>query len=177
MPESSGPLFGSPQLALRGRGARPRAALLFWLRGGNAAPRPEGGELSPSVWISLLAIATSSIRTKMRPPWTMARPPASRPLLPPPDRSQNLPRSSVARWQGTPPPSPPRSLTVPPGGQAGAPGRRRPFSPPGLMPHAGPGRETQPPGGARGLPPRTSPRDCVGGWRALSSTNSSFFQG
>ena len=96
----------SPQSALRGRGARPWEALLFWLRGGNSAPRPRGGELSSSVWISLLSIATSSIRTKMRPPWTMARPPASHPRLPPPERNQALPRSSVAQWPGTAPPPP-----------------------------------------------------------------------
>lgn len=96
----------SPQSALRGRGARPWEALLFWLRGGNVAPRPRGGELSSSVWISLLSIATSSIRTKMRPPWTMARPPAPRPRLPPPERNQALPRSSVAQWPGTAPPPP-----------------------------------------------------------------------
>lgn len=153
----SGPLFWSPQSALQGRGARPRAALLFWLRGANAAPRPEGGELSPSVWISLLAIATSSIRTKMRPPWTMARPPASRPRLPPPDRSQDLLRSSATHWQRT---SPPPGLRGPLGGQTRAPGRaaRSPY--PGCCPTQAETR-TQPPGGARGLPPR----DCVGvGW-------------
>ena len=129
MPGSSRPLSSSPRSALRERGARPRAALLFWLRGGNAARRPEGGELSPSVWISLLAIATSSLRTKMRPAWTMAGPPASRPRLPPPDRSQDLPRSSVARRPGTPPPP---AAAFP----SGSPGRsgRGARTPPPVLP-------------------------------------------
>lgn len=60
VPGSSVPISTGPQSALRGKGARPQAALLFWLRGGSAAPRPEKGELSPSVWISLLAIATAA---------------------------------------------------------------------------------------------------------------------
>ena len=75
-----------------------------------------------------------------------------------------------------PTPSPRRSLAVPRGGQAGAPGRRRPFSLPGLTPHAGRGPDTLPPGGVRGIPPRSFPRDCVGGWMPLRGTNSSFFQ-
>ena len=176
MPGSSRPLSSSPLSALRGRGARPRAALLFWLRGGNAARRPEGGELSPSVWISLLAIATSSLRTKMRPAWTMAGPPASRPRLPPPDRSQDLPRSSVARRPGTPPPPAAAFPSGSPGRSGRGAGRRRPFSLHGLTPHAGRGPDTLPPGGVRAIPPRSFPRHCVGGWMVLRGTNSSFFQ-
>lgn len=107
--------LSSPQSAVRGRGARPRQALLFWLRGGNTAPRPEGGELSPSVWISLLAIATSSIGTKMRPSWTMARPPASRP-----------PSSSP----GTPP-EPAYKLSGSAAGSGSTPARRVPGPSPG----------------------------------------------
>lgn len=99
-------LLLEPAVGSQGKGARPQAALLFWLRGGRAAPRPQGGELSLSVWISLLAIATSSIRTKMRPPWTMARPPASRPRLPPPDPSQDLPGRSSTTEHPSPPPPP-----------------------------------------------------------------------
>lgn len=120
-----------------------------------------------------------SIRTKMRPPWTMARPPASRPGLPPPDRSQGLPRSSAAqRLSGRERPRPhparfPRSFSR---GQAGAPGRRGLFSLPGLMPHAGRGRAAKPPGRARELPRCSSPRDCRGSWMAPSSTKFSFFQ-
>lgn len=178
-PDPSGPLSSSLRSARPGRGARPRAALLFWLRGENAAPRPAEGELSPSVWISLLAIATSSIRTKMRPPWTMARPPASRPRLPPPDRSQDLPRSSAAPRRGTPPPPLPLgSPAVPPGVRPGRGDAAAPAPDPGAHPagRPGPGRRTSGQSSG-GPPPRTSPRDRVRGGMVLSGTNSSSFPG
>lgn len=130
LPEARSQFFGEGV-----RGARPREALLFWLRGEKAAPRPKGGELSPSVWISLLAIATSSIRTKMRPPWTMARPPASHPRLPNPDRSQDLPWSSVAQWPGMAPP-PPRCVPLQSLRRSGqGAGTPHPFLPTRLIPH------------------------------------------